>query len=84
MAQAMKWCQGRLCASTIDQVASAALYSVGPEYFAAVREEYRARRDALVEGLKKYPASYIPSPREPSMSWPPCPWTTRTSSNSGC
>ena len=39
---AMKWCQGRLCASTIDQVASAALYTVGPEYFDAVRKEYKA------------------------------------------
>ena len=59
----MKWCQGRLCASTIDQVASAALYSVGPEYFAAVREEYRARRDALVEGLKKIPGVVYSAPK---------------------
>ena len=50
---AMKWCQGRLCTSAIDQIASAALYSVGPEYFDAVRREYCARKDALVEGLKK-------------------------------
>ena len=50
---AMKWCQGRLCASTIDQVASAALYTVGPEYFDAVRKEYKDRRDTLVEGLRK-------------------------------
>ena len=50
---AMKWCQGRLCTSTIDQIASAALYSVGPEYFDAVRREYCARKDALVEGLRK-------------------------------
>ena len=50
---AMKWCQGRLCTSTIDQIASAALYSVGPDYFEAVRREYCARKDALVEGLKK-------------------------------
>ena len=63
MGHAMKWCQGRLCASTIDQVASAALYSVGPEYFAAVREEYRARRDALVEGLKKIPGVVYSAPK---------------------
>ena len=37
--QVMKWCQGRLCTSTLDQIASAALYSVGPEYFEAVRKE---------------------------------------------
>jgi aspartate/methionine/tyrosine aminotransferase len=30
MAQAMKWCQGRLCASTIDQVASASALHRGP------------------------------------------------------
>ena len=63
MGQAMKWCQGRLCASTIDQVASAALYTVGPEYFAAVREEYKARRDALVEGLKKIPGVVYSEPK---------------------
>jgi len=63
MAQAMKWCQGRLCASTIDQVASASLYSVGPEYFEAVREEYKARRDALVEGLKKIPGIVYSEPK---------------------
>ena len=33
----------------------AALYTVGPEYFDAVRKEYKARRDTLVEGLKKMP-----------------------------
>ncbi len=61
--QAMKWCQGRLCASTLDQVASAALYSVGPEYFAAVREEYKARKDALTEGLKKIPGVVYSQPQ---------------------
>ena len=49
---AMKWCQGRLCASTIDQVASAALYTVGPEYFDAVRKEYKARRDTLADEVE--------------------------------
>lgn len=60
---AMKWCQGRLCASTIDQVASAALYSVGPEYFDAVRKEYCARKDTLVEGLKKIPGVVYSEPK---------------------
>ncbi len=61
--QAMKWCQGRLCASTIDQIASAALYSVGPEYFDAVRKEYCARKDTLVEGLKKIPGVVYSEPK---------------------
>ena len=60
---AMKWCQGRLCASTIDQVASAALYSVGPEYFDAVRKEYCARKDALVDGLRKIPGVVYSEPK---------------------
>ena len=60
---AMKWCQGRLCASTIDQVASAALYTVGPEYFDAVRTEYKARRDTLVEGLRKIPGVIYSEPK---------------------
>lgn len=60
---AMKWCQGRLCASTIDQVASAALYTVGTEYFDAVRKEYKARRDTLVEGLKKIPGVIYSEPK---------------------
>ena len=59
----MKWCQGRLCASTLDQIASAALYTVGPEYFDAVREEYKARRDCLVEGLKKIPGVVYSDPK---------------------
>lgn len=63
MSQAMKWCQGRLCASTIDQVAAAALYNVGPEYFDAVRAEYKARKEALVEGLKKIPGIVYSSPK---------------------
>lgn len=60
---AMKWCQGRLCASTLDQVASAALYTVGPDYFDAVRTEYKARRDCLVEGLKKIPGVVYSDPK---------------------
>ena len=60
---AMKWCQGRLCASTLDQVASAALYTVGPDYFDAVRKEYKERRDCLVEGLKKIPGVVYSDPK---------------------
>ena len=61
--QAMKYCQGRLCTSTIDQIASAALYTVGPDYFAAVREEYKARRDALVAKLKEIPGVVYSEPK---------------------
>ena len=60
---AMKWCQGRLCASTMDQVASAALYDVGPEYFAAVREEYKHRRDTVMQKLQAIPGVICECPK---------------------
>jgi aspartate aminotransferase len=55
MAQAMKMCQGRLCSATLDQVGAAALYGVDPNYFAAVRDEYKRRRDTVVAKLKTIP-----------------------------
>ena len=58
---ALKYGQARLCAPTLDQLGVAAcLREVGPEYFAAVREEYQARRDALVEGLEAIPGVVVP------------------------
>ncbi|MCR5088801.1 MAG: pyridoxal phosphate-dependent aminotransferase [Oscillospiraceae bacterium] len=59
----MKWCQGRLCASTIDQIGAAALYSVERKYFQTVREEYKARRDALIDGMKKIPGVVFSEPK---------------------
>ena len=41
--------------ATLDQIASAALYTVGPEYFAAVRDEYKKRRDTLCRKLGEIP-----------------------------
>ena len=56
MAQAMKICQGRLCAATLDQVGAAAMYRQLPaDYYTSVREEYRRRRDTVVESLSKIP-----------------------------
>ena len=51
----LKFCQARLSVATLDQVASAALYDVGPEYFEAVRKEYKLRRDTVVNALQKIP-----------------------------
>jgi len=55
LGHAMKYCQSRLSVATLDQVAAAALYNVGPEYFEAVRKEYKKRRDTVVECLQKIP-----------------------------
>ncbi|MBR5389745.1 MAG: pyridoxal phosphate-dependent aminotransferase [Clostridia bacterium] len=63
LAEAMKYCQSRLSVATLDQVASAALYDVGPAYFAAVREEYKRRRDTVVSKLKEIPGVICECPK---------------------
>ena len=63
MAQALKFCQGRLCTATLDQLGAAALYSVGPEYFAQVKEEYRRRRDVCYQKLSQIPGVVCSEPK---------------------
>lgn len=63
MAQAMKWCQCRLCSATVEQLASAELYALDPSYFDAVREEYRHRRDTMVSKLREIPGVVCETPR---------------------
>lgn len=55
MAQVMKFCQGRLAVATIDQRVATALYGVSNDYFRAVREEYRRRRDVCYQKLMEIP-----------------------------
>ena len=62
MAQAMKICQGRLCSATLDQVGAAELYTVGPEYFLAQRDEYRRRRDKVMSKLAQIPGVICKQP----------------------
>lgn len=63
MAQAMKLCQGRLCSATLDQVGAAALYGVDPNYFTAVRDEYKKRRDTIMAKLKEIPGVVCECPK---------------------
>ena len=63
MSHAMKYCQARLSVATLDQVASAALYSVPSDYFNVTREEYKRRRDTVVKGLKKIPGVVCECPK---------------------
>ena len=63
MAHAMKYAQCRLCVATLDQLAAAALYQVGPDYFAAVRDEYKRRRDTVVRKLKEIPGVICECPK---------------------
>jgi len=63
MGEVMKWCQCRLASATVDQIACAALYGMDPGYFAAVRDEYRLRRDTMVRKLKEIPGVICGMPR---------------------
>ena len=63
MNECMKLCQCRISVSTLDQIAAAALYDVGPDYFTAVREEYKRRRDTCMEGLSKIPGVICKCPK---------------------
>ena len=63
MAQAMKWCQCRLCSATVDQIGAAALYTLDPSYFDEAREEYRLRRDTMVSKLNAIPGVECETPK---------------------
>ena len=63
IAQGLKYCQARLSVATLDQIAAAALYTVEPDYFAKVREEYRRRRDTVVHKLHEIPGVVCECPR---------------------
>lgn len=53
IANALKYCQSRLCVATLEQVGAAALYKTPPSYFKDVAAEYQHRRDVFHEGLSK-------------------------------
>lgn len=58
----LKFCQSRLAVATLDQVGAAALYSVDQEFFNRSKEEYRRRRDLVVERLRKIPGVEVTEP----------------------
>jgi len=58
----LKFCQSRLSVATIDQIGSAALYSVDKEFYEKSKEEYRRRRDTVVSGLRNIPGVMVEEP----------------------
>lgn len=62
MHQALKLCQSRLCAPTIEQLAAANLINTPKKYFAEVEAEYEKRRNIMYEGLKKIPGVVCEKP----------------------
>ena len=60
---ALKWCQARLSSTMADQMAAASLYSVGSEYFVAMRKLYRERRDTMIRKLREIPGIVCEEPK---------------------
>lgn len=63
MAGALKFAQARLSPPTFGQVASEAAIDTPQSYFDAVKKEYTARRDFVVEALNKIEGVFCPKPR---------------------
>ncbi|PKK39254.1 Aspartate aminotransferase [Clostridiaceae bacterium JG1575] len=62
MQQVMKLAQARLCVPTVDQIASAELFSTDPSYLEKVNKEYAERRDILYAALKEIPGVICEKP----------------------
>jgi aspartate aminotransferase len=62
MATAMKFAQARLSPPTFEQIASEAALDTPQSYFDRVIEEYKERRDILVNGLNSIEGVRVPNP----------------------
>lgn len=59
----MKLAQARLSPPLLGQIVAEASFSAGPEYLDPVKEEYRHRRDVLINGLRKIPGVTVNIPQ---------------------
>ncbi len=63
LATAMKFAQARLSPPTYGQIASEAALHAPKSYFEEVNNEYRERRNILVDGLNTIPGVVCPKPK---------------------
>lgn len=63
MQSVLKFCQGRLCIPTVDQVGATALFNMPHEYYEEAKAEYEARRDAAYEEISQIPGVVCVKPR---------------------
>jgi len=63
MSTAMKFAQARLSPPTFGQIAAEAAIDVDKSYFEAIKKEYVARRNVVIEGIKSIPGAYCPTPK---------------------
>ncbi|MCL2098140.1 MAG: pyridoxal phosphate-dependent aminotransferase [Bacteroidales bacterium] len=62
MGSVLRFAQARLCSPALGQIAGEGALATPPEYFDAMREEYRCRRDYMVNALNKIEGVYSPMP----------------------
>jgi aspartate aminotransferase len=59
----LHFCQARLCAPAIGQIAAEAALDTPDEYFLEIHEEYQERRNCLIEGLNGIDGVFCPVPK---------------------
>ncbi|MBN1233749.1 MAG: pyridoxal phosphate-dependent aminotransferase [Candidatus Coatesbacteria bacterium] len=59
----MKLAQSRLCPPTLEQYGAAAAYSLPESYYNSVKEEYKKRRDVVLDGLCKISGCLCQEPK---------------------
>ena len=62
IASALRFAQSRLCSPAYGQIAAEGALTTPPEYFAALRDEYRRRRDYMIGALNNMKGVYSPTP----------------------
>lgn len=63
MKTALKFAQARLSPPSLGQIAAEAAMATPDSYFVEVIEEYKNRRDTVVEGMNKIPGVKCPNPK---------------------
>lgn len=58
-----RFAQARLCPPVLGQIAAMGALDAGQDYFAAVRDEYIARRDFTIKALNSIPGVFSPEPQ---------------------
>jgi aspartate aminotransferase len=59
----LHFCQARLCAPALGQIAAEAALDTPDEYFKEIHEEYQQRRNCLIDGLNKINGVVCPTPK---------------------
>ncbi|HPT73088.1 MAG TPA: pyridoxal phosphate-dependent aminotransferase, partial [Candidatus Cloacimonadota bacterium] len=63
MAATLKFAQARLCPPTLDQLAATACIVLGDEYFKAINDEYKSRRNLVYDELQLIPGIVCVKPK---------------------